>query len=142
MSTRCQVQLVEGEGKNSWEKVTLYHHCDGYPSHMIPTFQKAFEMISTPKEGIGGPYSHQWHAGRAGKSASYLCAIEPGQYEPEAGHDLHGDIEWYYRIFCTGDRWQVEVYTAGWDCTPEDLHLVHPRIDVMEVTDELIKKMD
>ena len=93
MSTRCQVKVVQ-EGL-SWEQaVTLYHHCDGYPSNMVPLIQRAHTEAC---EAL--PEPHQRCAlGRAGKVAAQLCATEPDGFEPEEGHELHGDIEFYYVV--------------------------------------------
>lgn len=117
MGTRCQVQVCGSDG----DKVTLYHHFDGYPTNMLPLFQRAFDMTG------GG-----WSAARGGKAASFLCAADPGGFEPEEGHKLHGDIEWYYRIHAKGEMhagakpvWEVEVFDVpGWDVTPDKLALV------------------
>lgn len=107
MSTRCQV-MVRQAGVNWKQEVTLYHHTDGYPENMIPLFQEAWDKF-------GG----SWEAGRAGKVASFLCAVDPGTFEPEEGHKLRGDIEYYYVLTlinkdggCVGDRpiWVVDVY--------------------------------
>ena len=87
MSTRCQVQVIGSDN----DKVTLYHHSDGYPTHILPLCHQAFEL-----SGKG------WQAARGGKCASFLCATDPGAFEPESGHALHGDIEWYYRLYCKG----------------------------------------
>lgn len=109
MSTRCQVQVVEiGMGWD--ERVTLYHHTDGYPTYMLPMISKARNLAG-----------NSWESGRAGKVASFLCAADPGVFEPEEGHQPHGDIEWFYRIVLenkTGGsaaekpRWFVEVYSS------------------------------
>jgi hypothetical protein len=127
MSTRCQVRVIS-EGMYSAGGVTLYHHCDGYPSGMLPLFAEAFA-----KFGKG------WEAGREGKVAAFLCAADPGGFEPEAGHDLHGDIEYYYKLFAVNKhggstmerpRWEVEVYQAG------SMKLLHPRCDVTLLADK------
>ena len=113
MSTRCQVQVIQ-EGLSDlaggeWEdKVTLYHHSDGYPSYMLPKIKEAFD-----KYGVG------WEAGRAGKVASFLCAVDPGEFEPEDSHELHDDIEYYYVLHVVNSQggsmaeqpqWLVTVY--------------------------------
>lgn len=108
MSTRCQVQVIQ-EGMGDWDaKITLYHHSDGYPNYMLPCIEKAYQLS-------GG----QWEAGRAGKVASFLCAADPGQFEPEAGHSLHGDIEYFYKLYCLNGsngsltehpRWEIAIY--------------------------------
>lgn len=125
MSTRCQVQVVQ-EGCGWEEKVTLYHHTDGYPEYMIPIINKAYnytEQYSWDNE----PSFCGWQKGRAGKVASLLCWSDPMVFEPEEGHDLHGDIEYFYRLYCVNDkggsmatkaRWEVEIFVPGggfWD---------------------------
>jgi len=120
MSTRCQVQVIQ-KGL-TWEgAVTLYHHTDGYPEYMVPKIKEAFNFQKA------NHFIMPWERGRAGKVASLLCAVDPAVFEPEEGHELHGDIEFFYRIICQnpegghfGDNpyWDVEIYKAGkkfWD---------------------------
>ena len=95
MSTRCQVQVIQ-EGMGSWEdKVTLYHHTDGYPEYMIPIINKAYNYKRKPLWKGDTDLSCGWEKGRAGKVASLLCWADPIVFEPEEGHELHGDIEYY-----------------------------------------------
>lgn len=82
MSTRCQVKIKEFGVKNDREAVTLYHHCDGYPSNMVPL--------------LAGAYQPDWQHGRIGKVASFVVAEDANGYDIEQGHTLHPDIEWYY----------------------------------------------
>jgi len=90
MSTRCQIK-VRQVGLDDWnDEVTLYHHCDGYPESdqgMVAVINRAFQK-----------YGASWEAGRAGKVASFLCATQPGQFEPEEGHELHCDLDYYYLL--------------------------------------------
>lgn len=176
MSTRCQV-TVQQHGIGWDQKVTMYRHCDGYPSSILPSLAKAFKMLDADREqvchicqGTGGraeppalgpgPVSCNgchgtgrkmaegaWQAGRAGKAASAIIAEGYQKaskdhgcyvaYEPEAGHALHGDIEYYYVVTIThtrnGDRaerpvWSVQVFApleTFWDtATPENMRLV------------------
>lgn len=104
MSTRCQVK-VEGTNFEPGEALTLYHHCDGYPSNMVPL--------------LAGAYGKDWQHGRVGKAAAYIIATDPGGFEPEAGHALHGDIEWYYVIKIASEGhtkdiplWNLTVYSV------------------------------
>jgi hypothetical protein len=106
MSTRCQVQVIQ-EGLPWEQKITLYHHCDGYPSNIIPLLREAFNS------------GDEWERGRAGKAASFLCAVDPGQFEPEDSHQKHGDIEYYYKLYVVNTQlgrieekvqWEVEIY--------------------------------
>lgn len=123
MSTRCQVE-VTSSGLEWKDSVMLYHHCDGYPSNMLPLIYEAYKTAVAP-----GKYgSSAWEAGRPGKAASFLCAADPGQFEPESGDKLHGDIEWFYVVECVNSKggsmaevptWNVKVFTPNgsgfWD---------------------------
>ena len=128
MSTRAQVLVIQEE-LGGWEdKVLLYHHTDGYPEYMLPLLAKARSMA-------GGR-----EAGGAGKVASFLCAADPGVFEPEAGFALHGDIEYLYRLYVANmaggsmaenPRWEVEVLVPGegfWDNPDlEHMRILTPR---------------
>lgn len=105
MSTRCQVRVMNADGKDTGEDVTLYHHTDGYPEYMLPKMAEAWEEFSTDE---------RWMLGRPGKVASFLCAVDPRAFEPEAGHELHGDIEYYYKLYAEEEGWGVEVF----ECRP------------------------
>ena len=97
MSTRCQV-LVKQEGLDWEQKIMLYHHCDGYPEYIVPKIKEAYDLAGD-----------SWCARRAGKVASFLCAVDPGSFEPEAGFDLHGDINCFYELFCVNQKWDIQI---------------------------------
>jgi hypothetical protein len=123
MSTRCQVQVVAGGScaGHEDEKITLYHHWDGYPSNMVPLLASAFKPAAS--KGIAD--AQNWMLGRPAKAAAFICAVDAGGFEPESGHALHGDIEWFYRVKVTTEAWVVDVYSAdGFDLEPEELRLV------------------
>jgi len=72
-------------------------------------------MVPAIKEA----YSPNWEHGRAGKVASFLCASDPGVFEPEEGHEKHPDIEYYYILHCINHKggsmneiptWVLEIY--------------------------------
>lgn len=142
MSTRCQVKVVQ-TGLPWDQEITLYHHTDGYPSNIIPLIHRAYHYGETIQPDWCRP---SWQFGRAGKCASYLCWADPGTFEPEAGNQLHMDIEYYYVIETHNSfeqekpDWVVTVYEIGedwWD-------VEKPTLDNMKkVTtdhiDELIK---
>lgn len=112
MSTRCNVHVEqEGMMSDTTDKSTvqLYHHCDGYPSSMIPLLQAACKKTKG------------WEAGRSGKLAVIIAAEHPGGYDLESQVSLHGDIEYFYRVTTvntTGGSMDeepkiyVEVYTS------------------------------
>ncbi len=112
MSTRCQVKVTDGE-----DKITLYHHHDGYPTYMLSKIREAWEK-----------YGKGWEGGRVGKVAGMLCAVDPIEFEPEDGHSLHGDIEWYYVVNCKSEMhmgaepvWQVTTNKVGYTSKPKKI---------------------
>ena len=142
MSTRCQVRVIEGQNEDNGEysqDALLYHHSDGYPDKavgMIPHFWKAYLFGVTPyikpwekdKKGAKPSDFDQWRAYRAGYAASYLCHVEPRGFSPESVEldakesFLHGDIEWYYKLYVCGkevkgqkyQEWELEIYKVGY----------------------------
>lgn len=146
MSTRCQVKVIQEATQEGGytQQITLYHHTDGYPDYMLPTIQKAFKVIG-----------ENWERYRAGKVASYLCSVDAGVFEPEEGHELHGDIEFYYKLYVTGPLdigggkngqvWQIEILQPSrsknfWDNPiEENMTVLEKR---QNLTKTLIKKYD
>ena len=111
MSTRCQVQVIQ-KGLGWDQKITLYHHTDGYPESIIPLIRFAFKEAK----------QHSWRAGRAGQVASYLCWSDPGVFEPEDSHELHMDIEYFYQLEVENKNggsieetpnWKIKIYEPG-----------------------------
>ena len=121
MSTRTNIRITS-EGLGGWNEVQLYRHCDGYPSSVLPSLAKAYQWS-------GG----NWEAGRPEKVAAFIIAAnyEPAHdahgshyepdvpYEPDPDLQLHGDIDWLYRVIAIthaptytdlGPTWEVEVY--------------------------------
>jgi hypothetical protein len=126
VSTRCQVVVIQ-EGLGWKEKVTLYHHSDGYPENIVPLINKALQghikdkdarlaewKLSNHNEG-----NPDWQMGRAGKVAGRLCWADADQFEPEDSHALHGDIEYYYKLYVVNGKnegsfgadhtWELEI---------------------------------
>jgi hypothetical protein len=155
MSTRCQVQVI-GTGEDA-DKVTLYHHTDGYPSFMVPLIAKAYRHAVKPSPD---GYARAWQAARVGKSAGQLCWAHPGKMEPEAGHDLHGDIAYLYLVYISGamdtgatGRWEVEILVPRartqfdppggkrfWDHPSVHLMDVHtPRTEVLALSRRIVR---
>ncbi len=149
MSTRCQVKVIQ-IGLDWEEEVTLYHHSDGYPEWMVPVIAAALKghierhdeetlKWSLTKDDLGKP---RWQAGRAGKAASMLCWADPEQFEPEQGHKLHGDIEYYYKLYVVNKKggsvddypdWELEVFTVEWEGAPAIKHERQPLADLLEI---------
>ena len=118
MGTRCQVKVKEHGVICPQEEVTLYHHFDGYPSNMVPLIAKAYEA--------------DWKHGRVGKVATFLVTQDAEGYEIEQGHELHGDIEWYYILDVKSEQhigaipeWFLRVYKTPFNCySIHDMKLV------------------
>jgi len=130
MSTRCQVQLVfegndwkTGEAKTFWKNsIVLYHHWDGYPENMIPVLIRAY---GSGMAGIVGDYlAYNEDLSRFGstyydslfssvKAVNYVVAADPKGFEIEphgCREFLHGDIEYFYRVFISHTKWEIQVF--------------------------------
>lgn len=129
MSTRAQIKVIQ-EGMPRDEApaaFSLYHHWDGYPSNILPLIKQAYTLgrgekrnKAFAKVGLKSkPFFEEWRNGRAGKVASFLCAVEPGAFEPMQGHKVGEWVEWYYVIHAMNHNrgsvedsptWNVEIY--------------------------------
>lgn len=131
MGTRCQVHVVQENV--GWEQaVFLYHHFDGYPENILP-------LIGAAELSI--PANERWKAGRTGIAAAFLCYSDPGGFEPEEGHELHGDISYFYELYliniASGSMaenpiWEVAIYEPpdAWNEERESLVLKVPRTPI------------
>jgi hypothetical protein len=125
MSTRCQVQVIQ-ESEHWEDKITLYHHWDGYPENIIPLIYKAYCYGNSPFADNENYYKTDLMKERAGKAASLLCWADPAQFEPEQHHKLHLDIDYYYRLYCSESPlkkraiWEVEIFGTDWSSEFED----------------------
>jgi len=63
---------------------------------------------------IASGYKEVWQAARVGKAASMLCAADPTGFVMEQGHDLHGDIDYYYVVNVTTGGWTVTAYRLNY----------------------------
>lgn len=120
MSTRCQVEIVPGEGSYG-TPVIMYHHYDGYPEVMIPIIRNAYERFVVQAED-----SHDLGiAASADHVAVMVASADPLGFEVEQTpqttypgrkklNPLHGDIEYFYRVYPTfkdgNVHWDVECY--------------------------------
>jgi len=126
MSTRSQVKVLSEEPEAEFsENVTLYHHWDGYPGNMISIIYKGWKSITSIKDRTY-PNTNLYQVNRAGHAAGHLCHIDPWIFEPESGHTIHDDVEWYYKVWVDGHKnnkrikirgdnvreWVVEIYAA------------------------------
>ncbi len=150
MSARCQIRVSAKQlifQEDGAEEVWLYHHCDGYPTHMLPELLKAYKEAIAPKVYTGGiKLEKAWEAGRPGKAAAYMIAADPGAFEPQSkqDQDFHGDIEWFYEVMCTNPnggasgpkipKWEVQIYTTlpgFWDSPKKSLLNLQAQGDIV-----------
>lgn len=144
MSTRAQVKVTQ-TGIGWEENVTLYHHCDGYPTGILPLILEAYNKYG----------KDNYEGGRAGKVASFLCAVDPGHFEPEDNHELHSDIQYYYILnlvnktggsLAEHPKWVVSIYDRGNEWkelnTLKDMRLIIENVDINNITDEMAEKLD
>lgn len=107
MSTRAQVKIEAKKllkGYRGAGSTTLYHHTDGYPTHMLELFSDAWKSANSQK--------YKSHINSPSTVTSYIIASEPDVFEIEKSHKLHGDIEWYYKIHPSTEEkeWTVDIY--------------------------------
>ena len=115
MSTRCQVQI-----KNKEDKVTLYHHSDGYPDWMVNVFYDASAYRNTIADYASFKFT------RSGYVAGVLCIVDPLQFELLDYHDLHGDIEYYYILDVSDMEWILSIYETN---LPDKKRIYHGPIN-------------
>jgi len=134
MSTRSQIQVTQ---EGLWpSKVTMYHHCDGYPTNIGAIVRDKYIELA---EG-----SSQWEMGRAGKVASHLCAADPGQFEPEEGHERHGDIEWYYVLHVVNEQGGSMAENPSWSLDIEKVRSGKKwlSLNMKKLTDEMLHDIE
>lgn len=104
MSTRCTVNVQIG--RVSASSVQMYHHSDGYPSHMLALIATAYRA---------------WKRGdrpNIFKAVNYILAADRAGYELEPGAPEHGDLEYRYVVMPRDNRWDVNVFkvnSAGYE---------------------------
>tara|TARA_Y100001963_G_C6740344_1_gene428626 strand:- start:980 stop:1447 length:468 start_codon:yes stop_codon:yes gene_type:complete len=145
MGTRCQVR-VKSEGLSWNEERWLYHHWDGYPENMVPIINKAQTVYHNnfvynqydPETQMAMKSTNAYQNGRAGKVSAFLCAVDPTGFEPEDVGDLHGDIEYLYKLFLVnknggamGEKpvWEMEIYEGYGD----DMKIKIPRTEISQL---------
>ncbi len=145
MGTRCQVR-VKSEGLGWEENSWLYHHYDGYPENMVPIIHEAQLVVHNnfvvnqydPETKLGMKSSNSYMNGRAKKVSSFLCTVDPTGFEPEDVGDLHGDIEYLYKLFLVNQNggtlgskpvWEMEIYKGYGD----DMSTLVPRSEIGQI---------
>ena len=103
MSTRANIRIVDGPGRELW----FYRHSDGYPEGTMPTLKKFMDMVKTGKirnnimqaSGWLIVIGHEEYAKQNAEMATKYPGVfdwKVGAYEPTMGQ--HGDIGYLYTI--------------------------------------------
>ena len=167
MSTRCQVQLVfegndwkTGETKTFWENsVVLYHHCDGYPENMIPVLIRAYgsgmagivgDYLSYNEDLSGFSVHYYSSLFSSVKAVNYVVAADPKQFEIEphgCREFLHGDIEYFYRVFISPTKWEIQVFVPDnrkdfWETASiHSLKAISPRMSLKQAAQWVVNTL-
>ena len=133
MSTRANIELYDGWKKENeigkrtvWKKgVLLYHHCDGYPSWMGPELERKLKETEEELKKAGYPY--WWDSERVG---ALIVKLSPSADELHGGVptfqpclDLHGDIEYLWRIFLGPEdgEYEIQCFRVTWDWEKDEI---------------------
>lgn len=117
MSTRAQIEFYEDSAAEFGQpSARIYQHCDGYPTNEPFTpLGRLKTLYKLCKKGFG-MYGQritdpEWSA------AEYVSQFrKPGEGVIYVTQELHGDIEYLYRVVC-GARWKVHVFEPEYNAT-------------------------
>jgi len=120
MSTRAHIDFYDDHGAGPVHLAGVYHHCDGYPEWIIPSFQRAAAAyLDAAKRAPGFAY-------RADRidigdfAAFYILTEKPSEFTHGIGNvyldnHLHGDEEYVYRVTASGADITVEILEPAGD---------------------------
>jgi hypothetical protein len=116
MSTRAQIEFYDdAPGEFGNPAARIYQHSDGYPENAEYTplgRLKALEKILAKPAGMYGTRltDPEWAA------AEYINQYrEPGSGGIYVTQNIHGDIEYLYRVICKPKKWEIRVFQSEHD---------------------------
>lgn len=132
MSTRAHIDFYSTFNGNHVHMGGIYHHADGYPEHMIPSFKLALDMHNRKASEDSGFGYRINDIDITDYAAFYVLSEKPWEYldlrtnEPTIrmmgnvyiDTTMHGDEEYVYRVRANGSQLFIEVYQTSegfWD---------------------------
>ena len=121
MSTRASIWFQANESDANEHGTFIYSHDGGEPRFMLKDLLEAYDRATTPRQSKLWPesfYDDSWKIGRPGYSASFLCGVDPPNFQVDtywltSGGQFYGDIEWLYLVTAEvvdgKPTWLVEV---------------------------------
>jgi hypothetical protein len=123
MSTRCNIEFYyapEGPGEMGEPAARLYKHSDGYPDGILPLLKKLETLLGKNLPNYGPRKDNpEWAAAefinqfRTPSNAPKNPAEKFGPYFGNiyVSQQIHGDIEFLYRVICHEKKWEVLIFT-------------------------------
>jgi hypothetical protein len=107
MSTRCQIEFYDADPTDAAEPAArIYKHSDGYPDGVLPLLKTLEKVLAKGNNMYGARLSDpEWAA------AEFVS-----QFRKKMGGNIyvtqtiHGDIEYLYRVVCTGKKLEVKIF--------------------------------
>lgn len=134
MSTRAQIEFVavrrvpaDGDSADGGgtatrtERRRVYNHSDGYPDGVFPALRDFHDWIADGETGdrtFDGPEYTAANFLYFMKRRARECLDEEWAklgYGVCAPDQVHGDVEWFYRVELRPQRWVVKAWHVGWD---------------------------
>jgi hypothetical protein len=121
MSTRGIIWFKATESDANEHGTFVYSHADGDPPFVLKDLLEAYKRATTPRQSKVWPqsyYDDSWKIGRPGYSASFLCGVDPPNFQVDtywltSNGQFYGDIEWLYVVSAevVGGKltWVVEI---------------------------------
>jgi hypothetical protein len=116
MATRANIELYDGwqQGDSAlrWHKgVVLYHHYDGDPTWMGPELEHQLRRAKTTL--VRQKLRYWWDSERVGalivKQSVAQDGVNKGVPRFHPGLELHGDIDYLWRVFLGPEVWQYDI---------------------------------
>lgn len=106
LSTRAIIWFQGNENDANENGTWVYAHDGGDPRFVLKDLLDAHERARTSRPSkvhFGSSYDDSWKIGRPGYSASYLCGVDPPNFQMDtywltSGGQFYGDIEWLYVV--------------------------------------------
>ena len=114
MSTRCQIQFIEGK-----HKTQIYQHSDGYPEGIISQLKRVYAIVTSTRNYRGPDYlaaqfiflskfERFQNNAMLGYADKHYELLGHGIEKPNG--KIHGDEEYLYKVTILSDEtWNVAI---------------------------------